>query len=1141
MGNVKAWARVFAISASFAAVKLHSQQSPKQVDFQAEIQPILAAKCQACHQGSGAPSNLRLDSPEGIAKGGDSGTVITPGKPADSLLFIRISDRAGLRMPPSGDPLSAAEIAVVKTWIEQGASMPAVSAANDAFTRDVQPILASACYACHSGAEPRAQLNLSVKSMALKGSASGAVILPGNSKDSRIIHRLRAMDGQSQMPLNGKPLREEQITTIARWIDEGAKWPDSAVSVKVAPARHWAYVKPVRRALPEVKGVAWVSNPIDRFILARLEKEGLKPSPQASKSTLIHRLSLDLTGLPPSPAEVDAFLADQRPDAYERLVDRLFASPRYGERWATPWLDAARYGDSEGWTTDRMRVAWPYRDWVIQALNNNMPFDQFTLQQIAGDMLPNPSKEQKVATGFVRSSMLLTEAGTDAEENNWLAEIDRASTVGTVFLGSTLGCAECHNHKYDPFTQKQFYQMVAFFNNSKFFNDPPDDRTGYDGNPFGEPKLELPTPEQSRKRDEINARLSELEKHLNESSSEFKKRQEDWEQTVRSFEKQWTVLRPTQVTSDNGTTLTVQEDGSILASQKNPAKDTYTIDVHLPAGQTTALRIEALSDPSLPRGGPGRDYYGNFIVRDVTLEAGANAQQLSAVVLKKTASDLPPPPVREDPRFQPKQLWAVDASRTLPKDLRGTGLPERPRVQLLLIPEKPLGENSNGLVRIRIIHASDINYVNLGHFRVSVTSAADPAVAMAVPAGLRPVLDMAPDKRAPKQAEKLTAHFRTVDPVLAPTRDEIANLRDELDDLAIPSAMVMDENTAVARPSAYIRMRGSFMSKGDQVQADVPAFLAPLPPGAPSNRLGLAEWLISRDNPLTARVTVNRFWEAIFGRGIVETTEDFGTQGSLPSHPELLDWLATEFMDNGWNMKAIQRLIVTSSTYRQSSATTPELLEKDPDNSLLARGPRFRVEAEMVRDIALSASGLLSAKMYGPPVKPYQPAGLWGWFPGSRVGTDVWKVSEGEDRYRRALYIYIRRSVRYPSLTVFDAPSREFCIARRPRSDTPLQALTTLNDPAFFDAAKAMGQRIVREGGATTRSRATYGFKLVTSRSPDDQELDTLVAAFEKTHNRLSRSAKEVQALTDGSDSELAAWTMVSNGLLNLDEALTKE
>ena len=1129
-----------AICAFFAAFQLLSQQSPKKIDYQADIQPILAGKCQSCHQGVGAPSDLRMDTPDGLLKGGASGTVIVPGKPAESPLFTRITDRAGLRMPPSGDPLSQSEINLIQAWIEQGAPMPAPVAANEAFTHDVQPILASACYSCHSGTEARAQLNLSIKAMALKGSVNGPVIVPGDSKDSRLIHRLKGMDGQARMPLNGKPLTEEQIGAIARWIDDGARWPESAAVVKAAP-RHWAYVKPVRSELPQVRDMAWVSNPIDRFVLARLEKEGLKPSPQAPKATLIRRLSLDLTGLPPAPAEVEAFVSDQRPDAYERLVDRLLASPSYGERWATPWLDAARYGDSEGWTTDRPRVAWPYRDWVVKALNSNMPFDQFAIQQVAGDLLPNPSKDQKIATGFVRSSMLLTEAGTDPEENNWQMEIDRASTIGTVFLGSTLGCAECHNHKYDPFTQKQFYQMVAFFNNSAYFNDPPDDRTGYDGNPFGEPKLDLPTPEQSKRRDEINAQIASQERILNGTSPEFEKRQAEWEQNVRSFEQQWSLLRPASATSENGTTLTVQEDGSVLASGKNPDKDTYVVDVHLPAGETTAIRIEALSDPSLPGHGPGRDYYGNFIVRDVTLEAGASSGQLAAVPLKKTLSDLPPPPVREDPRFQVKQLWTVDATRTIPKDLKGTGLPERPRIQLLLIPKQPFRTDGDALVRIRIVHLSDINQVNLGHFRLSATLAADPSVAVAVPAGLRPVLDLVPEKRTAKQAEKLTAHFRTVDPVLASTRDKIRALRDELEKLSVPSAMVMDENKAVMRPSAYIRMRGAFLSKGDLVQADVPSFLGPLPEGAPANRLGLAQWLVSRDNPLPARVTVNRFWEAIFGRGIVETSEDFGTQGSTPSHPELLDWLATEFMDSGWNMKAIQRLIVTSSTYRQSSAVTPELLDKDPSNMLLARGPRFRVEAEMVRDIALSASGLLSKKMYGPPVKPYQPDGLWGWFPGSRIGTDVWNVSPGEDKYRRGLYIFIRRSVRYPSLTVFDAPSREFCIARRPRSDTPLQALTTLNDPAFFDAARAMGQRIVREGGATVRSRAAYGFRLATSRLPDDRELDTLVAAFEKTHNRLSRDAKEVQELASGSDSDLAAWIMVSNGLLNLDEALTKE
>jgi hypothetical protein len=471
--------------------------------------------------------------------------------------------------------------------------------------------------------------------------------------------------------------------------------------------------------------------------------------------------------------------------------------------------------------------------------------------------------------------------------------------------------------------------------------------------------------------------------------------------------------------------------------------------------------------------------------------------------------------------------------------MKATGIQGRPRIQLVLVPEKPL--KGGGVLRVRIVHASEISGVNLGKLRLSVTSASDPKVGLGIPAGLRPVMNIAPEKRTQPQMDKLAAQFRTVDTVLAPVRKQISDLQDRIDDLHIPQALILADDPAVQHPSAYIRMRGAFLSKGDKVDADVPSFLGSLPANIPPNRLGLAKWLVSRDNPLTARVTVNRFWEAIFGRGLVETTEDFGTQGSAPSHPELLDWLAVEFMENGWDMKAIQRLIVTSNAYRQSSADTPELLEKDPANVLIARGPRFRVEAEMIRDIALSASGLLSSKMFGPPVKPYQPEGLWGWFPGSRVGTDVWEVSPGEDKYRRALYTYIRRSVRYPSLTVFDAPSREFCVARRPRSDTPLQALTTLNDPAFFEAAAAMAQRVMKEGGASDSDRAVYAFRLATSRRPGADELDTVTSALNKSRQRLARNPKEAESLTGKSNPDLAAWTMVSNALLNLDEALTKE
>jgi mono/diheme cytochrome c family protein len=1097
-------------------------QPPKSVDFFRDIQPIFVKSCQSCHQGGAAPADLRLDSSAALLKGSISGKVVVPGKSSESLLVKRISDKSGLGMPPSG-PLPDEQIGLISAWVDQGAKI------DDTFSANVLPIFKSACYQCHSGSDPKAQLHLDVKSMALKGGASGTAIIPGNSRDSRLVHRVLGEGGEAQMPLGHTPLTTAQIATLRQWIDSGAVWPDGLSAQGSAPT-HWAYVKPVRPQLPVVKDAAWVRNPVDRFILARLEKEGLKPSHEASKETLIRRLSLDLIGLPPTPAEVDAFVADTRPDAYERLVDRLFASPHYGERWATPWLDLARYGDSDGWTQDHQRPsAWPYRDWVIKALNANMPFDKFTVQQLAGDLLPNSSVDQKIATGFVRSSMLQTEPGTDAAENSWNAQIDRASTVGMAWMGSTIGCAECHNHKYDPFTQKQFYQMVAFFNNSAYTPEV-EDPVYHKKNAFGEPQLDLPTPEQAQKRDVIKRELQIYKDKLNDSSPEFQKRQAAWEEAVLAFEKQWRPLLATKVISTDGTTLTAAPDGSILASGKDPDTDTYVLDAKAPLGEITAIRLEALPDPSLPQGGPGRDYYGNFMVHDISVQAGSSADHLSKVAIKEILRDDDAPTVMDDPASQVKQVWVVNAA----------GHPDRHRVQLLLIPEQPLKIGS-GVLRVTIEHKSDVHGVNLGHFRVSATDAQNPKMAIDVPADLRPLLNVAREKRTAQEAESLAGQYRSVAVELAPVRAKIAELEGKIEDLHIPKALVLAENPQVPHPTTYVRMRGAFVSKGDLVEADVPNFLGKLPAGAPPNRLGLAEWLVSRDNPLTARVTVNHYWETIFGRGIVETTEDFGTQGSPPSHPELLDWLAVEFMDQGWNVKAIQRLIVTSNTYRQSSSVTPDLLERDPSNSLLARGPRFRVEAEMVRDIALEASGLLSQKMFGAPVKPSQPSGQWGWFPGSRPGTDIWQISPGEDKYRRALYVYIRRSVRYPSLTVFDAPSRETCIARRPRSDTPLQALTTLNDPAYFEAAQALAARILKEGGSDTSARAIYAFRLVTARKPTARELDTALSEYDKSLHHFEHNLKEAQAVAGEPDAERAAWTMFSNALLNLDEALTKE
>ena len=1031
-----------ALALVLGAGRVRSQQPPaRPVDFATDIGPILAKNCQGCHQGGAAPAGLRLDSPVALLQGSISGKVIVPGNATESLLVRRISDKSGVRMPPIGQPLSDANISLIREWVDQGAKIP-------------------------------------------------------------------------EALLTGQP----------------------------ASPKHWAYIKPVRPAVPIVKDAAWGRNAIDRFVLARLEKEGLRPSPEASRETLIRRVSLDLIGLPPTPAEVDAFVNDTRPDAYERLVDRLLASPRYGERWATPWLDLARFGDSDGLRDDRQRVAWPYRDWVIKAFNQNMPFDRFTIEQLAGDMLPNATLDQRIATGFVRSSTLQTEGGTDPEENNWNAQLDRATTVGTTWLGSTVGCAQCHNHKYDPFTQKQFYQIVAFFNNVAFVDQPHRRRGGSafsNAKQFDEPSIDLPTPEQAQKRDAFNQELKEYEKQLNDSSPEFQKRQADWERDVLAAEKQWRPLHPAKLVSTDGTTLTAAADNSVLASGKNPDSDSYILEAAAPLQEITGIRIEALPDPSLPGGGPGRDYYGNFVVRNVEVEAGASAQTLSKVPIKDVLADEPMPNLL-DAHSKIKQTWLVDATRGLMAYQSGTdtaAAPGRLRYQLLLIPEKPLNVGPSGSVRVTIVQRSEVSGVNLGNFRVSVTSAANPKVVLEVRATLRPLLSIPVERRTPEQATALTGYYRTVATELAPVRRKIAALRQQIVDLHIPTALIMEEDTSVEHPSTFIRLRGAFVSKGDQVDADVPSFLGPLPSNVPPNRLGLAKWLVSGDNPLTARVRMNQIWETIFGRGIVETTEDFGTQGSAPSHPELLDWLATEFVDKGWDTKAMQRLIVTSSTYRQSSAVTPELLERDPANTLLARGPRFRVEAEMVRDIALSTAGLLSAKMFGPPVKPYEPEGLWTWISNE---TEAWKVSPGEDRYRRGVYIFNRRSVRYPSLTVFDAPNREVCVARRDRSDTPLQALTTLNDPAFFEAAKGMAQRILTEGGTSLSSRASYGFRLATSRAPRPKELDTLLSGFHKAQQNYEGHLKEAEEVSGKPDPELAAWVMFSNALLNLDETITK-
>ena len=1029
------------------------------------------------------------------------------------------------------------------------------------FIRDIQPILQSHCYECHGPKKTRAGLRFDVRALAMKGGESGPIIVPGNSEQSLIVRRLLGLDGDDRMPKDGDPLEGAQIALIRAWIDQGANWPagdepPSAAQAQEEP-QHWAYRRPARPPLPEVHDGAWVRTPIDRFVLARLEKEGLKPSPEATLETLVRRVFLDLIGLPPSPQELDEVLTDAaRTDhdaAYGRLVDRLLASPHYGERWARPWLDLARYADSHGFEKDLPRVMWKYRDWVIDALNRDMPFDQFTIEQIAGDMLSNPTTEQLIATGFHRNAMTNEEGGVDPEEAMYEVLVDRVNTTATVWLGTTLGCAQCHNHKYDPFTQKDYYRMMAFFSNPAY-----DVRTQGDGTRYLEAAIDVPTPEQEAKRKVLQTEIDRLNERMKTSTPALVSAQSAWEQTMRGEASlNWRMLRPKNLSATGGVQLTLSTDGSILASGSNPGETTYAIEAVTSLPRITAIRVEALPDPSLPKGGPGRDPYGNFQVNGLELDYSANEAVPSATVYARARG------VDEGRRFKgikaddaaggvnleaffPKiatvttaaaRGWRIDASREEGR------LPR----QIVFTLEKPIVTTAGARLSIRLKHEGAAVGQALGRFRLSVTSSNTPERIVQVPARLRPILSIAAADRTDQQKKDLAAFYRTVAPSLKPERDRLVELQKELKALGIPSALVMRERTAYERPAAYIRRRGSFLDKGEQVYAAVPAVLPTLREDLMPNRLGLARWLVDDDNPLTARVGVNRAWEQFFGRGLVETSEDFGTRGTPPSHPELLDWLATELVHQEWRMKALHKLIVTSATYRQASAVSPSLLERDPYNRLLARGPRFRMEAEMVRDATLAVSGLLTRRIGGPSVFPPQPEGIWN----IPYSNEKWIPSEGEDRYRRGLYVFIRRSATFPSFITFDATSREHCTVRRVRTNTPLQALTTLNDEAFFEAAKALTARILREtpsnGDDAQISRANYAFRLVLTRKPTRDEVDRVIASYGRQLERFRKDpAAAAQVIkgypVEGADSvEQAAWTLVANALLNLDEALTKE
>ena len=993
------------------------------------------------------------------------------------------------------------------------------------YNRDIRPILADNCFRCHGvdSAARESDLRLDRRTDAID---SGA-ISPGEPEESELLRRILSDDPDEVMPppKTRQALTNEQKTKLRQWIAEGANYEE-----------HWSFVPPVKAELPKIVPTLRGGNPvdevasrsaadtlkaIDHFVLDRLHREGITPSPQATRTTLIRRLSFDLTGLPPTPDEVETFVADESDAAYEKLVDRLLKSDRYGENMARYWLDAARYADSNGYQYDTERTMWPWREWVINAFNSNMPFDQFTIEQLAGDLLPNATTQQRLATGFNRNHPITIEGGVIDEEYRTEYVIDRITTTSTVWMGLTMGCARCHDHKYDPLTRKDFYSFFAFFNN-----------VPEKGNSGFAPQLRAPTPSQQAELDKLAESIATVERQMLPFEKQIAEQQAAWEATANQrVENQWQILPPTAMKSSAGSTLTLLEDSSVLAGGPSPGNDDYELKFGNTSDEITAIRLEAITDDSLPERGAGRAFNSNFVLSEFDVHVGSQAVKLASVSADYEQKGF------EVARSIDGNLgtgWAVD----------GPTRKENSTAVYLL--EKPLKLIADSQLHVAMRHRYGSAHT-IGRFRISVSN--DPS--FAIPADVAATLAVAAEKRSSAQNKLLTDHF-----VMHVAEGEIGTLGQQVQELkaiqksieaSFPESLVMSE---MPNPrETFMLVRGQYDQKGDKVTSGTPEFLPQPPDETKLDRLALARWLVSREHPLTARVFVNRLWQQVFGMGIVRTTEDLGTQGEWPSHPELLDWLAVDFMDSGWDVKRLLKTMVMSSTYRQSSDISAEMATRDPENRLLARGPRFRLPAETIRDNALAISGLLVEKVGGPSVYPYQPPGLWLEINNRPNYSKEYPVGTGDDLYRRSMYTYWKRTLPPPTMAAFDAPEREFCLVRRSRTNTPLQSLVMLNDPQFVEAARQLAERVITEGGHDIDSRLVTGVRLTLARMPSTDELQELRQYYKSELAYFGNDQAAARALLAVGQSprneeldvvEHAAYTSVARLLLNLDETLTK-
>ena len=1028
-------------------------------------------------------------------------------------------------------------LAFVATLFSASSRLAAAEPSID-FSRDVLPLLSENCFKCHGPDEANreAGLRLDQQEGAFAKLESGnSAVVAGKSAASEIYLRLTSTDPDLRMPPpdSGKKMGPDEIARIKAWIDAGAEW-----------AGHWAFQAPSKPTVPEPVA-DWLSeNPIDLFVQAKLKDANLRPEAQADKATLIRRATLDLTGLPPTIKEVDDFLADDSPQAFERVVDRLLDSQHYGEHMARYWLDAARYADTHGLHLDNERSIWPYRDWVIDAFNRNVPFDQFTIEQLAGDLLPNPTLDQRVATGFNRCNVTTSEGGSIAEEYLMRYAVDRVETTSTVWLGLTAGCAACHDHKFDPLTQKEFYQLFSYFYSLT--------EKAMDGNALlPPPSVKVPSAEQTAQKQQLTAEVAAKDVEVEKLLAEFN----------------YSDPMPAAPLGELSEADLIWIDDALPAGAKpegngpNPWQFVAAPDHPVHSGKTSTVRVA--TDDSITQ--------HFFTGATDKLKIGENSRLFAYVYLDP--KNLPETIQLQfnDGTWEHRASWGADkafgagrnnASNRVVGKLPEAGKWVRLEVTAESVGLKP-GAELNGWAFTQVkgsVHwdAAGIVSTSLSEEQKRSQFAWEQfqktGKAPAVPADIKKLLDVEATKRNDQQKTQLTRYFlQHVHPdaraKLTEPFQQQATLKQQLAELetAIPSTLIMEE---LKEPrQAHILERGQYTLKRDKVSSLVPQWMGTALPEAPANRLGLAQWLVSPTHPLTARVTVNRHWQHYFGTGLVKTSEDFGVQGEHPSHPALLDWLAVDFIESGWDVKRLQKMLVMSATYRQSSRVTPEKLAADPENRLVSHGPRFRLDAEVIRDQALALSGLLINEIGGRSVRPYQPAGLWKPVGFGGSNTSVFTQDTGSKLYRRSMYTFWKRTSPPPSMTTFDAPDRETCQVRRARTNTPLQALVLMNDVQFIEAARKFAERVMSEGGSDVEQRVAYAFRSVITRQPSSGELSSITQLFNDYLAEFKSSPESATKLLAAGESprdesldsaELSAWTMVAHLLLNLSETVTK-